>query len=93
MKKAVPQERIKRMMAAGMTDDAIQQKLHYPLSILEQIRDGKDVPYYTQEAPSCDEDMCECCGRRKKTTRWGCDYCFKNAACGEVYETCGLRLP
>lgn len=93
MKKAVPQTRIKRMMASGMTDYAIQKKLHYPLSVLRRIRDGKDVPYYIQKTRTDDKDMCEFCGQRKKAKgmRFLCDYCYKYAG-NQVYSECSVNV-
>lgn len=87
----VNQEFIKRCLRGGLKPYSIAKKQSIPVSVIERIRDGKDVPWFKSRGPRVKKKgMCECCGVRKKDGRKLCYKCWKeNAGCvGDEENAC-----
>jgi hypothetical protein len=64
----VDQEFIKKLLASKMTPYFIHKKYDIPLSVLNDIKAGKERKWFKRKIyEGIDKkDICECCGVRKK---------------------------
>ena len=62
----VNQVEIKNALHIGMSLSAIARELNIPISVIQNIRDGKDRPSFFRTLEKDRKNLCACCGIRKK---------------------------
>ena len=74
----VDQKLIKKLLVSGMKSYTIEKKYKIPRSVTEDISSGKPRLFYHNKEKLNKDDMCECCGIRKKHEgfRKLCIVCF-----------------
>lgn len=79
MRKAmVDQAEIKDALRKGMKAYTIASKLCVPISVVKDIQNGKDRPFFYRKPIKDKNKFCTCCGFRKKMpgARYLCFICF-----------------
>lgn len=74
----IDQAMVKKLLREGLKPYTINKRLNVPVTVIEDIRDGKDRPFFFPKIIRDREKFCACCGIRKKMpgARYLCYACF-----------------
>lgn len=61
----VDQAEVKNALRSGMKVYTISKKLDMPISVVKDIRDGKDRPFFSRKPIKDKNRFCTCCGFRE----------------------------
>lgn len=85
---SVPYEKVKNMLAEGLSNWNISQTLSLPESTVKKIKSGKVVRKTFRLKEPFGDELCSCCAVRPKEPgfRFLCRYCFRKAGNETVYS-------
>lgn len=74
----VDQTEVKNALYACIKPYTIAKKLNIPISVVEDIKNGKDRPFFFRKPLKDKRKYCTCCGFREKMpgARYLCFICF-----------------